>query len=294
MPASITSVTPNAAAPGTQVTILGTGFDSTSIAWFATGATQAPDPNTVLVSPTQMTAIVPDQFDGVAVPAMLMVISQLPGAAASNSVPFSILPTPTEGGFTPLCSLADYKAAFGLDDEIPPTLERQIKFWIGVASAQIAGYCRTSFSPVVITNELYDGDGTDMLTLKSSPILSLQAVTVDTVALDVSTLRAYREYIRFYQNDMTNPFLGQWAGIFPEGTQNIAVSYTAGYTTVPADLAGVMPLQVGLLMNTFNKQGLSTETNNTVNATSAYDKLPIVPIVQQCANRYRMKGIRVI
>lgn len=109
--------------------------------------------------------------------------------------------------------------------------------------------------------EKYDGDGTPFLQLRSFPVSSVSSVALVDASGSTSALAAtdYRTDLnngRLVLNDPVQAFGGGasgyggwfdayptpiytrgWVNGWPVGFQNIIVTYTAGYTTVPDDLA---------------------------------------------------------
>jgi len=71
-------------------------------------------------------------------------------------------------------------------------------------------------------DEEYSGDGSSLLALRSYPVTSVSSVTIDDVAVT-------------YEVDYERGMLWNSAG-WTKGTNNIKVTYTAGYSTVPEAL----------------------------------------------------------
>jgi hypothetical protein len=191
----------------------------------------------------------------------------------------------------PLVGLNAVRAELGLE----PT-ERDLDFTlrrlIVTASAQMAGLITLDIRPVTITGELYDGDGTAFLELRRQPAVSVSVVTIDGLATDISALRVYPDHIAFDDEGEWNARLRSNCMRFGWGRQNVAVTYIAGFTNVPSDLSVACVHQVIFLKNTLKAQGIISDQNQVVSATTQYSQLPVAPYVQQVCNRYRKSAVK--
>jgi hypothetical protein len=78
--------------------------------------------------------------------------------------------------------------------------------------------------------ETYDGNGADRLLPHFYPIISVTAVSVDGASLPVSSAPFVPGFLFDKRRVMLRGFR------FNRGLQNIVLTYTAGYTSVPLDL----------------------------------------------------------
>ncbi len=83
-------------------------------------------------------------------------------------------------------------------------------------------------------NESYDGNGSDRLLPRNFPINSVTAVTVDGVGIPASQGFAGGSQLAGYLFDSRRIMLRGFR--FCRGLQNVSVTYTAGYTSIPLDL----------------------------------------------------------
>lgn len=104
------------------------------------------------------------------------------------------------------------------------------------ASAYIEKLCRRVFASAA-SIELQDGDGTDTLFLQKYPTTALTKIEVlngsgawDTMLVTDFILKGSTGEVRFaaWNTNIHNSF--------PEGFQNIRITHTSGYTTIPEDL----------------------------------------------------------
>jgi hypothetical protein len=160
----------------------------------------------------------------------------------------------------PLVTLDALKVALGIelaDTARDAGLQSMIEF----ASGQITKHCGRSFVPEVVVGELHDGDGTNLLTPRHTPIISVQALSIDGRAIDPVELKIYFEFIRLEDSEYS-PRLRTSGRIFPVGRQNVDLDYTHGYVKVPYEISRACIAQVMFLMNTLKRQGITTETEN--------------------------------
>lgn len=125
------------------------------------------------------------------------------------------------------CSVADVKTFLGIASDAIVN-EAQIEQAIKEASAVIQNYCNQEIGASSSKTFLMDGRGTDKLFLPELPVVQIESVKVDDVALD-STQYALAE----------NGILRRKGGVWPEGARNIEVVYSYGYSAIPADIKGV-------------------------------------------------------
>lgn len=123
------------------------------------------------------------------------------------------------------CSVDDINAFLGT--EILPE-DTQVLLAIEEASAVIKNYCNQEIEQVSDDTILLDGTGSTKLFLPELPVNSIASVKIDGVLLD-PTCYALAE------NGVLWRKYGKWA----VGAQNIEVTYTHGYASIPEDVKGV-------------------------------------------------------
>ncbi len=103
---------------------------------------------------------------------------------------------------------------------------------IEAASAAIEKYCGREFAESERT-ETYDGDGSRELFVRTFPLGALETVTVvdaDETEYDGDGFRLDTRIGRIV------PKIGAGLSRFPAGVQNLRVTYTGGFSTIPADV----------------------------------------------------------
>ena len=285
----ISSLSPNSGAPGAALAITGTSLPDDAMVIFTAGGrtiTVAP----YLISPTLVRVTVP-AFDGLAQTATVAVLD---GDTATNSLSFTLAAVPAVESPYPLCSLGTLKTLLGLTAS-DTTDDAKLEAMVLAASARIAGERGVQFRLVDYEDELRDGDGSPMLLLGHTPIVSVDGLEIGGQAVDASEVKVYPHYIRFEESDGTwNPRLRGGNRVFPRGSQNVKVTYTAGYAEVPAEIVNACVLQVVYIQNTLAKQGVISETNSVAAAATQYAQVGLAPAAVRAVNRYRRPRTAVV
>jgi len=129
-----------------------------------------------------------------------------------------------------LCTLTDLKAWLpnqGNNDDA--TLQALITN----GSAQVLQYINRPhiLSSVLGTlNESYDGNDSDRLLPRSFPVISVSSVTVDGIAIPLAPAAWLPGFLWDGRRILLRGFK------FNCGVQNVQITYTAGYLSVPLDL----------------------------------------------------------
>ncbi len=129
-----------------------------------------------------------------------------------------------------LCTLADLKAWLPNQGNNDDTALQNL---ISNGSLQVLQFIdRPHILASVIgsLNETYDGNDSDRLLPHFFPIVSVTAVSVDTVVVPQSTTPNVVGFLFDSRRVLLRGFR------FARGVQNVAISYTAGYSSVPLDL----------------------------------------------------------
>ena len=142
-----------------------------------------------------------------------------------------------------LVTLADYKSALKIT---LTTEDAKLSQYSGEIDARVKAFLGYDVEETVYTEELYDGEGTEYLFPKHFPVTTISKLEVyegldSLLAEDWEEWTvAGGEYTRLIKQD--NGFVIYMDGnVFPEGDQNVRITYTAGYdsNTLPQDIQGV-------------------------------------------------------
>ncbi|KKW11522.1 MAG: hypothetical protein UY48_C0017G0015 [Candidatus Gottesmanbacteria bacterium GW2011_GWB1_49_7] len=176
-----------------------------------------------------------------------------------------------------LITLADFKTDYNLD----ATQDAQITRLITRMGGVFTGKCeRSSFESATYTDEYYNGTGGGKLFVYDRPVTAVASLyEVDdegsATLIDAADYQVCSDYI--YMS----------AG-FAKGIRNYKITYTAGYSTIPADIQEAVS---ALVMREFKypgRAGVSGEGFGTGNA-SFFDGLPLE--VQNTIRKYKANWI---
>lgn len=132
-----------------------------------------------------------------------------------------------------LCTLADVKETLGVASS-DTSWDNIIKRKINQATELIEGWCGRRFKETTYTDELYDATHDRQLVLRNYPVTSSVTLSARDTTLNEGD---------FDTIDSENYFVDANAGVL-DGISNFwgsfdqwRVTYTAGYATIPSDLA---------------------------------------------------------
>jgi hypothetical protein len=276
MPISILNI-PVQAMSGQTIAIGGVGLAAVAVVGFSV-AEQRIDQEPRTKTDTQITVEVPGSLTGV------VTVIAIGETEVSNSVGMILNDTVPFEQVTPLCDLAGVKGALGIaGDENHDDV--RLQSLIQIASGQMTRKMRRVFG-VGTYMETYRGEGSRLLLLKNTPVVVVQALTIDGSAVDAAEFEVREECVEFYETGEYNPRRRSSSRVFGKG-QNIAVTYTAGYSLIPADIFAAAIHQTVFLRNLGTKQGILSESNQTAGATDAYSQDQMCADAIRVCNRYR-------
>jgi hypothetical protein len=132
-----------------------------------------------------------------------------------------------------LTTLAAVKAdLFPLDPSIL-TADDRLTVLISAISAEFERECGHSIASKAYTAQLFDGNGRDAMVLPDYPVSACTALTVDGVTVPQ---RATVTGDGWILADADVGLLRLVGYELTEGVRNVAVTYTAGYTTTPKEV----------------------------------------------------------
>lgn len=111
--------------------------------------------------------------------------------------------------------------------------DAQIDAIVAAVDRAMKEYLGRQIESATVTAEIHDGNGQDdFLLLLEWPVTAVSAVSISGTALTVADYEIDgAKGLLFYKPGGTG--FAAW----PEGRRNLSVTYTAGYASVPADLA---------------------------------------------------------
>lgn len=179
-----------------------------------------------------------------------------------------------------LCTLAELKAWLPNQGSNDDTALQNL---ISNGSTQILQYLdRPHLLASVLgsLNENYDGNDADRLLLHNFPVIGVTAVTVDTVAIPQSTAPNVAGFLFDARRLLLRGFR------FSRGVQNVAISYTAGFSSVPLDLKQAALEAFAL---TYRQRTHIGEKSNSMGGqvTLAFDMSDVPPRSMTVFGQYR-------
>jgi hypothetical protein len=175
-----------------------------------------------------------------------------------------------------LVSMAEVKAYLGGD--LQSNDDAVLARLISAASVFFATACGR---PILEQSysELYDGKGNGRLYLRHTPVTSVAALSIDGAVVPEAMAPGTPGW-RLNGNIVL--LFGHWFG---RGLVNVAVSYTAGYATTPADIAEAVMELVGLRYRGRDRLGKVSESIGGM-ATTSYTQKDVSPFVASVIARY--------
>jgi len=140
---------------------------------------------------------------------------------------------------TELCSLADLKAYLKITSGTYDAILQSIK---DSTEQFVKDYCGRDFLVTAYTNDYYDGDGSSRLRTRQRPIISVDSIFCDPARLFGANTQIPTSAIINDQRSWNVGFIELYIWRFLFGLKSVQLNYTAGYATIPADLAHAVKL----------------------------------------------------
>jgi uncharacterized phiE125 gp8 family phage protein len=133
----------------------------------------------------------------------------------------------------------------------------------------VEGSTRRKLKSRTYTDELYDGSGTAVLRLKEWPVTSITAISF----LDSQTSTTWTSQSLTYaviDKETERSIVFRDGTPFPRGFQNVKLTFVAGYSTVPAELASETLRFLTLLHRLKDKQLEYVESISALGQTTRF------------------------
>lgn len=146
-----------------------------------------------------------------------------------------------------LAKLGDLKEFLGIADATTGE-DNKLTLILNGVDAAVKRYCNRDLESRTYTSELYNGTGRNSLFLRQRPLTAVSSLKVvvgiyggvgnsDAFTADTAWTQNVDYIIASTSQDEFNQSeLIAIRRLWPEGLRNVQVTYTAGYTTPPADL----------------------------------------------------------
>lgn len=113
-------------------------------------------------------------------------------------------------------------------DTVLASIKASVEQWVKT-------YCRDPFL-VAARTEYHDGNGQSVLRLKHFPITDLSSINIDGDRLFADATLVDEDDIIESDESAAQGYVELKGGTFPVGQKNVKVVYSAGHSTIPADI----------------------------------------------------------
>jgi len=132
-----------------------------------------------------------------------------------------------------LTTVADVKESLGIASSVTK-YDNLITRKINQATLAIENYCQRRFKSTTYTDEVYNPTQVDQLVLRQRPVTNFASLSIRDSGLNYDTWETIDSQLYFLDSsagilDLMFNARGRW--------MRYKVTYTAGYTTIPEDLA---------------------------------------------------------
>lgn len=180
-----------------------------------------------------------------------------------------------------LCALSDVEPLLNLTAGDPA--EPLLTALIGQASAWIEAICGRVFEQATYS-ESYDGNGNARLLLRNTPVVSVASVMVGSLVIP-QAVPANGSVVGQPGWRATDRAVLLSGYCFERGQDNVSVTYTAGYATIPADLTLACAELVALSFRGLDHLGQNSKNLGGVTVSFRMDELS--PRGQRTLNSWR-------
>lgn len=173
-----------------------------------------------------------------------------------------------------LLTLNDLKASLQIAFSTT-TYDTSLALMVNEATGMIEKKCHRRFKQTTYTTETYDGTGTKQLWIRNPPIISITLITVDNETISEAT--DYDDYDGYRIEPQVNGHKMEGmlylSNGWDKGEQNVEVTYSGGYTTIPDDIRRAAVMMIREWYNMYrNTQGFKSESIGKY--SYSYDALP--------------------
>ena len=140
-------------------------------------------------------------------------------------------------------------------------------------------------------SDTYDGDGSDLLLLRDYPLSGL----LTDLRIDDGTYEGAPPSTNssdYTLNSQSGLIKLKNGVLFVKGFQNVAITYTAGYTTAPETVKEAVLLYVGhLYRRQYADQKFGVQSETVGDRTTTYGTDDIIPKAKALLNPYRSERV---
>lgn len=153
-----------------------------------------------------------------------------------------------------------------------------ITMLINMIDGVIKNYCGWEIAAKEYT-KIFDGNGKASLDLGIFPLNSVSSLTIDGTDYTANaTLDGENGILLFPSSD---------GNLFSSGTSNVAVTFNAGYSVIPDDLAYAASWLVTINFSRIVNENIGVVSEEFKGIKAEYDKSDIPVMVKHVLDRYR-------
>ena len=157
-----------------------------------------------------------------------------------------------------------------------------ITMLIDMVDAIIKNYCRWEILAKDYT-KVFDGDGSATLDLRITPINTVAELLVsDTDLTDNVSIASEDGAVYFEATD---------GNTFTSGSRNIQITFNAGHTEVPNDLAYAASWLAAINFNRIASENIGISSEEFQGVKAEYDKVDIPVMVKHVLDQYKYLSI---
>ena len=181
-----------------------------------------------------------------------------------------------------LTTLSDVKAFLAIGTSVGAGDDPLLTRLITAVSQFIETYCNRTFAQGSYT-ETRNGNGRQTLSFRNTPTTAIASLTIDGLAIPPRpAFGSGSSYVETFQGggagsgytfDTDYLYLDGYA--FSKGKQNVTLAYTAGYASIPYDLAQAAITLVGLCYKSRDRLGVTGKGIGPEHISYLVGKFPV-------------------
>lgn len=161
-----------------------------------------------------------------------------------------------------------------------------LESFINRVTDSFEAYCARKFKSASYT-EYHDGKGSDKLFPKQAPITTVTSIYDDSEwAWGASTLIASTEY-----RIVDEAYIQLKSTTFMDDVQNVKITYTAGYSTIPADVEHACIEQAAWLYRKSKGQLQGVAAKSLADGSISYSARDLLPELKLALEPYRRRKL---
>lgn len=189
---------------------------------------------------------------------------------------------------TTVAAVQQWKQIAGTSGPASGAEAAELQLLITAVSAWITNYCSRNFVGVVAYSETRHGNGRDSMPLAEQPLVSITSLTIDNGApiAQQSAPGQSGWFIPPRSGKLGSNLVALKGYCFNRGRYNVQISYTAGWATVPVDVAQAC-IEIVTAAYKRGARDPALASQAVENQTTAFSQAAITPAAMAMLNPYR-------